>query len=152
MSDIDQIIEGASRLPLNDAAYELWMRKWQLDRLEPTYRPTQPQGVDLKNPKLFQRVVRNAFAKVLHEREIAPDGPTFDRLKRAHPEASDDDLRRAIKAAVKFDTDCVKNFSYSSPNYFDDVTRAVDLAKSENPGFQDRTYEFAQMKLAEAMR
>ena len=77
---------------------------------------------------------------------------TFDRLKEAHPEASDEDLKRAMKAAVKLNQDCVRHFSYSSRNYHDDVTRGVDLAKIENPDFQERTYKSAWNSLAWSMR
>jgi hypothetical protein len=76
----------------------------------------------------------------------------FGRLKRAHPKAKDEDLKWAIKAAVKLDGDCTRFFSSKGPRYLDDVTQAVDLAKKENPGFQEQTYELASFDLARTMR
>jgi hypothetical protein len=53
---------------------------------------------------------------------------------------------------VKLEGDCTRFFSYQSPNYLDDVSRAVEQAKRENPGFQERTYEEASWDLARMMR
>jgi len=152
MSEIDRAIDDASKLPLFDAAYALWRMKGQLDRVDPQQEATHPQPVDLKDERALGRVVRAAIANVLHERNTAHEGPTFGRLKRAHPEAKDEDLKRAIQAAVKLEGDCTRFFSSTGPRYVDDVNRAVDLAKQENPGFQEQTYEQASYDLARAMR
>jgi hypothetical protein len=152
MSEIDRGIDDASKLPLFDAAYALWRMKGQLDRVDPQQEATHPQPVDLKDERAWGRVVRAAIANVLHEHNTAHEGPTFGRLKRAHPEAKDEDLKRAIKAAVKLDGDCTRFFSYKESRYLDDVTRAVNLAKKENPGFQEQTYESASHHLAVMMR
>ena len=152
MSEIDRAIDGASKLPLFDAAYALWRMKGQLDRVDPEQEAIHPQPVDLKDEQALGRVVRAAIVNVLHERNTAHEGPTFDRLKRAHPGVKDEDLQRAIKAAVKFEGDCTRFFSSQSPNYLDDVSRAVEQAKRENPGFQERTYEEASWDLARMMR
>jgi hypothetical protein len=152
MSELDRAIDDASKLPLFDAAYALWRMKGQLDRVDPQQEATQPQPVDLKDERALGRVVRAAIANVLHERNTAHEGPTFGRLRRAHPEAKDEDLTRAIKAAVKLDGDCTRFFSYKEPSYLDDVRRAIELAKKENPGFQEQTYESASYHLAVMMR
>ena len=152
MSELDRAIDDASKLPLFDAAYALWRMKGQLDRVDPQQEATQPQPVDLKDKRALGRVVRAAIANVLHERNTAHEGSTFGRLKRAHPEAKDEDLMRAIKAAVKLDGDCTRFFSYKEPSYLDDVRRAIELAKKENPGFQEQTYESASYHLAVMMR
>ena len=114
MSELDRAIGDASKLPLFDAAYALWRMKGQLDRVDPQQEATHPQPVDLKDEQTLGKVVRAAIANVLHERNTAHEGPTFGRLKRAHPDATDEDLTRAIKAAVKLDGDCTRFFSYKS--------------------------------------
>jgi hypothetical protein len=151
VSDVERAIEEASRAPLLDAAYSLWMRKMVLDREDHPVRVPNPRP-DLKDPEVFGKTVRDALAKVHNDRAMAHEGSTFDRLKRAHPEATDLATRDAIKAAVKFDVDCSKYFSYRSHRYTDDVTRAIELAKKDNPGFQEQTYKSAWHHLATAMR
>jgi hypothetical protein len=152
MSEIDRAIGDASKLQLFDAAYALWQMKGLLDRVDPQQQSTRPQPIDLKDERALGRVVRSAIANVLHERNTAHEGPTFDRLKRAHPAATDEDLQRAIKAAVKLDGDCTRFFSDKGPDYLDDVRRAIELAKKENPGFQEQTYKSAFHHLAVMMR
>jgi hypothetical protein len=152
MSELDQIIEHASRLPVYDAAYEIWAKRQELDRLEQTSPSPKLQRVNLRDPEFIKRVIRDAYANVQHQMRTAHDGPTFERLKRAHPETSDDELKRAVKAAVKLEQDCLRNFSSQGPTYSDDVTRAIDLAKRDNPGFQEKTYESAWYMLMTAMR
>ena len=134
MSEIDRAIGDASKLQLFDAAYALWQMKGLLDRVDPQQQSTRPQPIDLKDERALGRVVRS------------------DRLKRAHPAATDEDLQRAIKAAVKLDGDCTRFFSDKGPDYLDDVRRAIELAKKENPGFQEQTYKSAFHHLAVMMR
>jgi hypothetical protein len=74
-------------------------------------------------------------------------GPTFDKLKRAHPSTFDHELQQAIKLAVKFDRDCMRYFSYSANGGID-----VDLARKENPDFLDSTYGLARSLLRTMMR
>ena len=99
MSEIDRAIDDASKLPLFDAAYALWRMKEQLDRVDPQQEATPPRPIDLKDERALGKAVRAAIANVLHERNTAHEGPTFGRLKRAHPEAKDEDLKRAIREA-----------------------------------------------------
>ena len=145
MSEIDRAIDDASKLPLFDAAYALWRMKGQLDRVDPQQEAIHPRPIDLKDERALGRAIRTAIANVLHERNTAHEGPTFDRLKRAHPGVKDEDLEQAIKAAVKLDGDCRRFFSY-------DFTRDIDLTKKANPGFQEQTYESAWHHTAVMMR
>ncbi len=143
-------IDRASRLPLNDAAYLLWSRKRILDRAE-NFPPERPEPVAGPiDPETVRRVVRKAISDVRSERDNAHDGPTFDRLKKAHPNAADSDLRRAIKLAVKLDRDSVRNFSYNVPG--NPVDRAVAIAREENPDFLESTYKALWYDLSWAMR
>ena len=41
------------------------------------------------------------MARIRYEHDHAHEGPAFDRLKRAHPEANDADIKQAIRSAVK---------------------------------------------------
>lgn len=61
-------------------------------------------------------------------------------------------VQQPIEAAVKLDEDCTRNFSYKSPSYLDDVSRAVEIARQANPGFLQETYKAAWSDLATAMR
>jgi hypothetical protein len=97
-------------------------------------------------------MVQDVVAKLHHERVTAQDGATFDRLKQAHPEASDEDLKRAIKAAVKLDSDCTKYFSHSNEGFSSDISRAIKLAKKANPGFREQTYSSAAFHLTFVMK
>jgi hypothetical protein len=145
-------IERAAQLPLNDAAYFLWIRKWQLDREEQPSSQHVTQPKDLTDPKIFRRVIRTVIGSVLQERESAQYGSTFGRLKTAHPEATDPDLQNAIKSAVKLDTDCTRHFSYSKSGLSSDAHRAVELAREKNPDFSEATYKSAVLHLCTAMR
>jgi hypothetical protein len=152
MATLSQAIEAAAKLPLNDAAYSLWMQKWQLDCEE---RPS-PQGAeqrqDLADPEIFGRAVRDAIANVRKEQESAHNGATFLRLKVAHPGATAQALQNAIKSAVKLDADCTRHFSYSDSGLWQDAQRAIELAREENPNFLDSTYKSAVLYMCQAMR
>ena len=73
-------------------------------------------------------------------------------MKKAHPEAADDDVRRAIKNAVQFDTDCTLNFSYTEAGLAEDAKRAVDQALSKHPGYSDKTRKEAIHHVCFSMR
>jgi hypothetical protein len=153
MSDatlLEQLIPEASQLPLKDAAFLFWRHKFQLDREEFPTPPPDPT-IDPTDPAVFAPMVRKVMATLIRERQTAHDGPTFGRMKKAHPEAGDAEIKQAITAAVKFDTDCTSSFSYGS-DYSDDLTRAIDRAKAKNPGFLQSTYDAARRALAWAMR
>jgi hypothetical protein len=148
---LEQLIPEASQLPLKDAAFLLWRHKFELDR-EEFPRPPPDPTIDPTDPAVFAPMVRSIMATLLRERQTAHDGPTFGRMKKAHPEAGDAEIKQAITAAVKFDTDCTSFFSYRSADYSDDLTRAIEQAKARNPGFLQSTYKAARLALAVAMR
>lgn len=153
MSAWEETKQFLGALPLLDAAYQLWIQKYQLDREEMPLPSKSPgDAVHPLDGAVFRKLVNEAVARIMQERKTAHDGKTFSRLKEIHPGASDDDLKSAIKRAVKFDTDCTRNFAYKSPNYFDDCRRAVELSRVENPGFSDETYKRAERNLLFAMR
>ncbi len=151
MSLVDQAIQEASRLPLLDAAYVLWVRRLALDHAE---RPVQPHcpRANLRDPESLASSIREALAKVQTDRATAQDAPTFERLKRAHPAAGEFQVKEAIKAAVKFEGDCARYYSPQGSAYLQNIQRAVGQAKAANPGFQESTYRRAELDLAQAMR
>jgi hypothetical protein len=153
MSELEEAIAKASRLPLLDAAFLLWDQRDRIDSEIQRARPETPPAVNLGDPEVFKRVVQSAIAKVRQDYAAASDGPTFTRLKAAHPNAAPEDIRDAIRRAVKLDRDCTRLFSYKySRHYYSCVEHAVQLARRENPGFQDSTYGRAASSLAWAMR
>jgi hypothetical protein len=133
---VDDIIHEAAALPLADAAYALWRQKSAIERLEGRTWPVR----DRSTPEAREAADRAFIAEMRHERDFAQDGPTFDRLKQAHPEAQDTALKQAIVAAVKFDDDCFHHFSYGSGDYWDRVVRAVAQAARQSPAFLETTY------------
>jgi hypothetical protein len=143
--------EQATQLPLMDAAYHLWLARWNLDEIE-FPKPKRTVPADLKDPEVVARAMRNAIEKVDHASRTAHDGATFDRLKRAHPGARDETLKSAIKAAVKFDTDCVRYYSNQEPDHYAALKTAIDGARAANPGFSASTYARAFHELSIAMR
>ena len=70
--------------------------------------------------------------KIRHDHDFAHEGPTFDRLKRAQPNASDADIRDAIKAAVKMMDDCEKYFD-AYRDFGDAIDARAGKGKSEKP-------------------
>jgi hypothetical protein len=153
MGDITaDAIDRAAQLALNDAAYALWSQKYQLDREEASPPKAPKRPTNLSDPEEFGRAVRDAIAKITADRANAHDGTTFHRLKAAHPQAADQDLQNAIKAAVRFDTDCTRFFSYSEAGLLEDARRAVEQARLKNPDFAEVTYRLARLGLCEAMR
>jgi hypothetical protein len=140
MSITDLVWKDVKTLPLKDAALHLWRYKYEFDVLEP--RPASYWGPQAKEPDPKKQMEMIA-AQIRHERDFAHEGPTFDRLKRAQPQARDEDIRDAIKAALKMWDDCEK---YLDKNWTD-LGRAADSAvaraRRENPGFLDATWRQA---------
>jgi hypothetical protein len=147
MTDVETIIAEAAKLPLRDAAFSLWPQRPRLDALERP--PMTPEDIRIARALSLEEV----SAKVRFSRDYAQDGATFDRLKRAHPQASDTEIRRAIIAAVRFDDACFKYFTVDSTDYWQRVVRAVALAqRHENPGYLEGTYEDARYHVAYYMK
>jgi hypothetical protein len=147
MTEVETIIAEAAKLPLRDAAFSLWRQRPRLDALEGP--PMTPEDIRIARALSLEEV----SAKVRFSHDHAQDGATFDRLKRAHPEASDTEIRLAIIAAVRFDDACFKYFTVDSTDYWQRVVRAVALAqRHENPGYLEGTYEDARYHVAYYMK
>ena len=114
-------LEQAARLPLQDAAFALWLYAEQLDREE---------GV--KGAR---------FALTIQETN------TFSRLRKAHPNRSDEDLRLAIKTAIDFFSACSRYNPNTSAPVYADVDVAIGKARKEYPDFLDDTYSLAHSRL-----
>jgi hypothetical protein len=136
----------AAQLPLKDAAFALWRRKPRLDALE--LPPRTPEEI----AKARAAPMAEISARIQYQRDHAQDGPTFGRLKRAHPQATDADVKQAIVAAVKFDDDCFRYFRYGRNDYMEGVERAVALAAGDNPGYLAKTYRDAENHVAFYMK
>lgn len=132
------IIADASPLPLPDAAYALWRRRYRLDALEG--RPTEEE-VRINRPLTPEQFT----IKYRHDRDHAQDGPAFDHLKRAHPRADDGAIRQA---AVKFEDACFRYFEDSSADYWQRCLHAVARARKDHPGFLEDTYRQAANDVA----
>jgi hypothetical protein len=100
----------------------------------------------------FGFAIRRSIAAVNRDFETASDGLAFKRMKSIFPRVADNDLKKAIRAATKFDRDCNKQFSYSADGLWQDAQRAVGLARLQNPGFSEETYNRAAHLLATSMR
>ncbi|WP_139221175.1 hypothetical protein [Bosea sp. OK403] len=144
-----ELIERASKLPLLDAAFLLWIYKFEIDQEENSDLPRAKQVVN--NERDFIRVASKIAAQIFFERRNAHFGLTFDRTKTSHPEESAENIRYAIQRAVKFDSECVGFFEYSD-NLSNDVDRAIKLASQNNPGFLEATHSLAHGKLIQNMR
>lgn len=140
-TEIAGIVADAAPLPLKDAAYALWRRRYRLDSLEG--RPTDEQV------RAFRAMSREERAAAMRrDRDFAQDGPHFGYLKAAHPRASDAEIKQAIMAAVKFESACFKYFVDDSLDYWQRCVRAVGQAAKENPGFCDDTHRAAENDVA----
>jgi hypothetical protein len=144
-AEIEAIIAEAALLPLQDAAYAVWRRRYRLDALEG--RPTAEQVRAFRGMSPPEQA-----ANMRHDRDHAQDGPAFTHLKSAKPRASDDEIRRAIIAAVRFEDACFKYFVQDSTDYWQRCVRAVALAAKESPGFLESTYQFARNNVAYYMK
>jgi hypothetical protein len=132
--EVSDIIADAAPLPLLDAAYALWRRRYRLDTLEG--RPTAEEV------RINRTLTPEQFtAKYRWDRDNAQDGPAFNHLKRAHPRADDGAIRQAIITAVKFEGACFRCFEQTTAEYWQRCVRAVALARKDYPGFLESTYQ-----------
>ena len=147
MTEVESIIAEAAKLPLRDAAFSLWRQRPRLDTLEGP--PMTAAEIGIARALSAEEL----SAKVRFRRDHAQDGPTFDRLKRAHPQADDAEAKLAIITAVRFDDACFKYFTVDSSDYWQRVVRAVALAqRQENPGYLESTYQVARNHVAYYMK
>jgi hypothetical protein len=140
-TEVADIIAEAALLPLLDAAYALWRRRYRLDTLEG--RPTDAEV------RINRTLTPEQFAvRYRWDRDHAHDGPAFTQLKRAHPRADDGAIRQAIITAVKFEDACFRHFEHTTAEYWKRCVHAVALARKEYPGFLEDTYEQAANDVA----
>ena len=144
----DDIIGEAANLPLGDAAYAIWRERQTFERLE-VKRWTLK---DFRKPQAVKRGTQKGVAPARPQRDAVPDGPTFQRLKRAHPEATDAELKQALAAAVRFDDDCFRHFSDDGADFWENVVRAVARSAQEHPGYLATTYRDARNHLASRIK
>jgi hypothetical protein len=133
---VDDLIGEAAKLPLRDAAYLLWRQKATFERLGGRSWPKR----DMSTPEARERSMREISAQIQSEHDFAQDGPTFERLKRAHPHAGDAEAKQAIVAAVKFDDDCFRYFDQGQRDYLENVAAAVARAARDNSPYLETTY------------
>jgi hypothetical protein len=148
-------ISRLSKVSLNDAAFDLWGNRHFFDPQDPpALFKKQRQAINRFLTRIFgERFARRrSYAAVKRDIETAPDGRTFKRMKIIFPRVANSDLKTAIRAAVKLDNDCAKHFSYSDDGLWQDVQRALTVARTRNPGFSEETYERAKSRLAFLIR
>jgi hypothetical protein len=145
---VDELLAEAAALPLRDAAYTVWRHKITFERFEGRVWPRR----DLSTPEAREIAIRESTARINHEHDFAQDGPTFDRLKRAHPDAAGSALKQAIVEAVKFDDDCFKYFSYGTEDFWETCLRAVERAAQNHPPYLETTYRDARNRVAYCMK
>src|SRR5262245_60349563 len=124
MASLPPEIERAVKLPLIDAALLLWLSRRDLQRWDG--RSSSPPLAGDAAGQIGQ-----ATGALDFERANAASGPTFYRLKSAHPEADESGLKRAIERAVQLEADCAKHFMPSKAGLDEDTKRAVDLARRD---------------------
>jgi hypothetical protein len=144
-AEIEAIIADAALLPLQDAAYAVWRRRYRLDALEG--RPTTEQVRAFRAMSPAEQAT-----EMCHGRDYAQDGPAFTHLKSAHPRASDDEIKRAIIAAVRFEDACFKYFGRDGADYWERCVHAVALAAKESPFYLESTYQLARNDVAYYMK
>lgn len=142
-----KLIAQAAALPLRDAAFALWR-----------YRDAFIREAEAQAPEdLSDRTLALAYGRLLadgmvQDRVAAPTSGNTLRLRQAHPDASERDVREAILAAVAF-TDAF-NDCFSAPD--DDLQRAAERAVAraarQHSGFSQSTLDDAANWLAQSMR
>jgi hypothetical protein len=147
---VRDLIAQAAALPLRDAAYFIWRENSNFEQLEPR---TWPRA-HINAPEAREKFNREWVALRKREHDTAQDGPAFARLKSAHPQADDAQARLAIIAAVKFNDDCFRYFSYGKgEDYLENVEPAVARAARDNPPpYLETTYRDARNWVAYNMK
>jgi hypothetical protein len=79
-------------------------------------------------------------------------GQAFTHLKSAQPRASDDEIKRSIIAAVRFEDACFKYFVQDGTDYWERCVRAVALAAKQSPGYLESTCQLARNDVAYYMK
>jgi hypothetical protein len=143
-----RIIDDAATRPLRDAAYLLFRRQDWFNRLE-----EEAEGPYLDQAALDAARARSiARAQLTLDKANTHNGPTFARLKAAHPKVGDDELKAAIKAAVAFDNACFADYPRERGDDWHKAVRAVASAARKNPGYLDVTLHEAANRVAYYMK
>ena len=140
-TEVADIIAEAAPLPLLDAAYALGGGRCQLDTLEG--RPTDEE-VRVNRTLTPEQVT----IKYRRDRDHAHEGPAFNHVKRAHPDAQDGAIRQAIVTAVRFEDACFSYFEDTGADYWQRCLQAVSRARKDYPGFLESTYRQAANDVA----
>jgi hypothetical protein len=140
-AEVACIIADAPPLPLLDAAYALWRRRYRLDTLE-----GRPTAEEVRINRTL--TPEQSAAKYRWDRDHAQDGAAFSHLKRAHPRADDGAIKQAIMTAVKFEDACFRYFEETTAEYWQRCLHAVARARQNYPGFLDSTYQQAANDVA----
>jgi hypothetical protein len=135
-TEVADIIADAAPLPLLDAAYALWRRRYRLDTLE-----GRPTAEEVRINRML--TPEQMAVKYRRDRDHAQDGPASNHLKRAHPRADDAVVRQAITTAVKFEDACFKYFEATTAEYWQRCLHAVARARKDYPDFLEDTYQQA---------
>jgi hypothetical protein len=143
-----RIIDDAASRPLRDAAYLLFRQQDWFNRLEDEAEGPYRDQAALQAAR--ERSI--ARAKLILDRANTHNGPTFTRLKQAHPARGEDELKAAIKAAVKFDDDCFASYPHERGDEWDKAVRAVASAARKNPGYLETTLHEAANRVAYYMK
>jgi hypothetical protein len=143
-----RIIDDAATRPVRDAAYLLFRQQDWFNRLEE--EAEEPYLDDAAREAARAR--SRERARVILDAANAHNGPTLTRLKQAHPGAGDDELKAAIKLAVKFDRDCFDSYPHERGDDWDKAVRAVTAAARRNPGYRDDTLHDAANRVAYYMK
>jgi hypothetical protein len=135
----DRAWKQAQTLPLKDAAFHLWQRRHDFDLDEFPMSKIAPHADEPDQNKKMDLIA----AQIRHEHDFAHEGPTFERLKRAQPQARDEDIRDAIIAALKMWNDCTEQLDKNWSDLGEAADGAVAKARRQNPGFLDVTWQQA---------
>ena len=144
----ERIIDDAATRPVRDAAYLLFREQSWFNRLEEDAEGPYPDEAALEAARARSR----ERARFILDTANTHSGQTFTRLKQAHPHAADDDLKAAIKLAVKFDRDCFDHYPRERGDNWDKARRAVAAAARLNPATSSRTLHDAANRVAYYMK
>jgi len=143
-----RIIDDAATRPVRDAAYLLFRQQDWFNRLEEEAEEPYVDDAALEAARARSR----QRAGVILDTANAHNGPTFGRLKQAHPGSGDDELKAAIKLAVTFDRACFDSYPRERGDDWDKAVRAVAAAARLNPGYSEDTLHDAANRVAYYMK
>jgi hypothetical protein len=141
----------ASEQSLHDAAFELWINRYALAQQEPPppcKKKAQAINRLLANILGIGWTIERRRKSIARSIKNADSGSTFRRMKTRFPDVPDDELKIAIRSAVKFDGDLARNLCHCEDGLSNNVDLAVAQARAANPGFSEASYCRAKQWLA----